>query len=137
MAVDFGAIPSQHVDAHQPSRNQTLEQQRPSWSSSEASSPVDEKQVHARLLELSERSSMDSRTSSVDDHVALNGLLEAQGDQDTLSDGTPIPSEYLVPLSKKLTYLGLYFFLNVALTLSNKQLLMKVGQITDMSDEVV
>ena len=126
MAVDLGAIPhdldtyeSDHV------RSNSEDVQSP-FTPFSTSSPADGKQPHGRVLEMSEKRSMDSWTSSMDDHAEVNGMLESQKTESDLMPESSTPTEYLVPLSKKLTYLGLYFCLNVALTLSNKQLLLKV-----------
>lgn len=50
--------------------------------------------------------------------------LEAQTPAET---STPTPVEYSVSTSRKLFYLGLYFLLNLAVTLSNKALLRSVS----------
>ena len=51
--------------------------------------------------------------------------LEAQK---SAQPATTQPAEYAVSTSKKLTYLGLYFLLNLGVTLSNKALLRSVGR---------
>jgi hypothetical protein len=89
--------------------------------SSVLSSPVNEKEVFSRLRELSEKDSLDSWRSSTDTAAEIDELLESQLKAE---DVLETPLEYLVPLYKKLTFLGFYFVLNVALTLSNKQLLL-------------
>lgn len=41
-------------------------------------------------------------------------------------ESTPAPVEYTVSTTKKLVFLGLYFFLSLGLTLSNKAVMKKV-----------
>jgi hypothetical protein len=91
----------------------------------EVSSPlssVDHAEVYSRLALLSEKGSFESFRSSLE-HAEVDRLLEAQVPR---PEEASTPPEYTVPLSKKLAYLGVYFCLNVALTLSNKQILLKV-----------
>lgn len=55
--------------------------------------------------------------------------LEAQSP--IIEPSTPAPVEYTVSTSRKLFYLGLYFLLNLAVTLSNKALLRAVSVIAN------
>ncbi|KAM3424100.1 hypothetical protein BST61_g11351 [Cercospora zeina] len=67
---------------------------------------------------------------SVDsDHVPENHELLDKDERDIESQDTTdnTPREYTVSTSKKLTYLGLYFLLNLSITLSNKALLRTVS----------
>ena len=74
------------------------------------------------LVELAEKQSMDGSISTMDED---DSLLESQ----PVSLGTTAPLEYSVPFSKKLTFLVLYFVLNLSLTLSNKAIMQKAREI--------
>ena len=84
--------------------------------SSIASSILDEKSIETRLLGWVETQGT---------HNDMERMLESQTGAETITPATP--PEYQVPLLKKLIFLGLYFFLNISLTLSNKDLLLEVS----------
>ncbi|WPG99673.1 gdp-mannose transporter gonst5 [Acrodontium crateriforme] len=78
-----------------------------------------------------ERLRMDEKSSSMEleDRLPLpsDGLLkddqnldELESQLSTTLDSPPAPVEYSISTRRKLVYLGLYFFLNLGLTLSNK-----------------
>lgn len=125
MSVEFSHLPIQDVrnneDLHQsmsefPGRNNA--------SSPFLTSPIDEKTVRTRLLEYIESQRTTPRRFYTDDPDGLDGLLESES---SLPPPASTPPEYRVPLAKKLIYLLLYFFLNIFLTLSNKELLLEVS----------
>lgn len=74
-------------------------------------------------MESSDRSEADSR---VEENRELLGKEERDLEAATIRS-TATPVEYTVSTSKKLVYLGLYFLLNLAVTLSNKALLQTVS----------
>ena len=79
-------------------------------------------------IEISDRSDMESRTE--ENHELLNKDerdVEAQATSAQTTTTTPL--EYTVSTSRKLTFLGLYFLLNLSVTLSNKALLRQVCMI--------
>lgn len=79
-------------------------------------------------IEVSDRSDMESRTEEI--HELLNKDerdVEAQASPAQTTTITPL--EYTVSTSRKLTFLGLYFLLNLSVTLSNKALLRQVCMI--------
>lgn len=86
--------------------------------------PVDEKK-HVRFsmhsVDSSELSSIDEEN---DELLREQEDLEAQKSQQPSSQ----PAEYNVSTRKKLTMLGMYFLLNLGVTLSNKALLKSVGR---------
>lgn len=75
--------------------------------------------------------SMDSsELSSIHEESEDEELLRAQDDleaQKAVPPPSTQPAEYAISTSKKLTYLGLYFLLNLGVTLSNKALLRSVS----------
>lgn len=73
-----------------------------------------------KLQAIAERQSLESSDESVDE----DGLLMSK---EASAAPTTTPLEYTISPAKKLTFLGLYFLLNIALTISNKHLLVKVG----------
>ena len=90
--------------------------------SSPISSPsIDEKLLESRLLEYIDKQKA-AHEGLYHDEVDAMENLESQ----TKPQHIATPPEYRVPLVKKLTILGLYFFLNISLTLSNKELLIEV-----------
>ena len=100
-----------------------------SASSADSSTYMDEKQEYRVSMESSSR----SRASSVreENHELLSKDehddrdLESQARDATKEDA---PVEYTTSTVRKLVYLGLYFLLNLAVTLSNKALLRKVSK---------
>ena len=114
----------------QHSLNSDLASPRSSSASSAGSSTyMDEKQEYRVSMESSSR----SRASSVreENHELLSKDehddrdLESQARDATKEDA---PVEYTTSTVRKLVYLGLYFLLNLAVTLSNKALLRKVSK---------
>ena len=85
-------------------------------------------------IEISDRSDMESRTE--ENHELLNKDerdVEAQATSAQTTTTTPL--EYTVSTSRKLTFLGLYFLLNLSVTLSNKALLRQVCMINFESSD--
>ena len=70
-----------------------------------------------------EKPHMDISKASNDRVHDDEALLESQP---AVIESTATPLEYSVPLGKKLSYLALYFLLNLSLTLSNKAILQQV-----------
>jgi hypothetical protein len=123
MASYFGAIPIPESPMYEYYERRFSGSTEQSIASSPLSaSPISEKAIHSRLLELAEKQRASERRYT--DDANDMSLLESQS---PLTPATPTPPEYQVPLRKKLTFLGLYFFLNIALTLSNKELLLEVS----------
>lgn len=123
MAIDFGPIPLPDSPMYEYYERRFSGSTAHSIASSPLSaSPISEKAIHSRLLELAEKQR--ANEGRYTDDADEMSLLESQS---PLTAATPAPPEYQVPLRKKLTFLGLYFFLNIALTLSNKELLLEVA----------
>ena len=122
MSVDFGPIPFPD------SPMQDYFQRRISGSSglSAVSSPVSTTSLDEKLLEHRLLDYIDSQKAAsgglYSDEVDDMDKLESQA----LPPSVTAPLEYRVPLVKKLIFLGLYFFLNISLTLSNKEILIEV-----------
>lgn len=74
----------------------------------------------------SEKYSLDRSSVSSDRPLKDENALEAQ--MPSSNEPTPAPVEYTVSTSKKLIFLGLYFFLSLGLTLSNKAVMKKVSR---------
>lgn len=76
-------------------------------------------------METSDRSDMESRTEEIHELLDKDERdVEAQSASTQTTTATPL--EYTVSTSRKLTFLGLYFLLNLSVTLSNKALLRQV-----------
>ena len=126
MSIDFGPIPFPESPIYDYfERRFSRSSSGTTASSPLAASAFDEKVMQARLLEFVESQRADREDLSVQDADEIDGSLESQS---PLTRTTPAqPPEYRVPLKRKLTFLGLYFFVNISLTLSNKDLLLQVS----------
>lgn len=72
----------------------------------------------------------DSTRPSTDDILKDDNLLESQLSAPLMGASevaTPPPPEYRTPYAKKLAFLGVYFALNLGLTLSNKAVMQRVS----------
>lgn len=87
---------------------------------------VDEK----KQVRFSVQSMDSSELSSIHEESEDEELLREQDDLEAQKVAPPPstqPAEYHISTSKKLSYLGLYFLLNLGVTLSNKALLRSVS----------
>lgn len=85
---------------------------------------VDEKKAVRFSIQSMDSSELSAIDEEDDELLQTPEDLEAQ----KATSPTSQPAEYTVSTSKKLTYLGLYFLLNLGVTLSNKALLRSVGR---------
>lgn len=121
MSVEFGSVPfpDSPIDEYFQKRYSPYRDFSPP--SSAITSPIlDEEKAMMKLQAIAERQSLESSDESVDE----DGLLMSK---EASAAPMTTPLEYTISPAKKLTFLGLYFLLNIALTISNKHLLVKVG----------
>jgi hypothetical protein len=122
MSVDFGPIPFPDSPIQDYFQRRISGSSGLSVVSSPVSSPsIDEKLLEHRLLDYIDSQKAESGGLYSDELDAMDNL-ESQA----FPPSTATPPEYRVPLVKKLIFLGLYFLLNITLTLSNKELLIEV-----------
>lgn len=133
MSVDFGPIPFPD------SPIQDYFQRRISGSTgssglSAVSSPVSPPAIDEKLLETRLLAYIDNQKATHEnlysDKIDAMERLESQVPEKTVAP----PPEYRVPLARKLFFLGLYFLLNISLTLSNKEILIEVSSLGKSND---
>jgi hypothetical protein len=120
MAVEFGSIPFEKspIDEYFEKRFSPYRDFSPS--SSIASSPVTGDEEKAMMMKLEAIAAERQSEESVEEGLPSKEISD-------LAKTTATPLEYTISTARKLTYLGIYFLLNIALTISNKQLLVQVG----------
>jgi hypothetical protein len=90
---------------------------RQEWNASRTGSPRDS---DSEITLLGDEMADQSLKKSIDD-------IESQSFSVKDAGSSPVAAEYRVTTRKKMTYLGVYFLLNLGLTLYNKALLGNVG----------